>query len=32
VAFAGVTVTFADGVTTTTTVPYRASSSLRKPR
>jgi len=32
VAFAGVTVTFADGVTTTTTVPYRGSGQLTKPR
>ena len=32
VAFAGVTVTFMDGVTTTTMVPYRAGSAVGRPR
>jgi hypothetical protein len=32
VAFAGVTVTFADGVTTTTMVPYRGSGQVTRPR
>jgi hypothetical protein len=32
VAFAGVTVTFVDGVTTTTMVPYRAGSAVGRPR
>ena len=32
VAFAGVTVTFTDGVTTTTMIPYRAGSAVGRPR
>jgi hypothetical protein len=32
VAFAGVTVTFMDGVTTTTMVPYRGGSAVGRPR